>query len=114
MIETIITGAIVGFLAGHIVRGEGYGALGNIILGIFGGQFRLWRDRPRPHRLARRCHRGCRGRLDPGVRLWRNPLPPAPQKALAQTLRPVYIRLDAVPDKRVRHALVQHKAGCKL
>ncbi len=37
MIETIITGAIVGFLAGHIIRGEGYGALGNIILGIFGG-----------------------------------------------------------------------------
>ncbi|SDD86094.1 MULTISPECIES: GlsB/YeaQ/YmgE family stress response membrane protein [Kordiimonas] len=37
MIGTIITGAIVGFLAGHIIRGEGFGALGNIILGIFGG-----------------------------------------------------------------------------
>ena len=37
MISTIILGALVGFLAGHIMRGEGYGALGNIILGIFGG-----------------------------------------------------------------------------
>mgnify|MGYP003644613270 CR=1 FL=1 len=37
MIWTLIIGAIVGFLAGHILRGEGYGALGNIILGIFGG-----------------------------------------------------------------------------
>jgi len=37
MIGTLITGAIVGFLAGHIIRGEGYGALGNIILDILGG-----------------------------------------------------------------------------
>lgn len=37
MIGTIITGAIVGFLTGHIMRGEGYGALGNIALGILGG-----------------------------------------------------------------------------
>ncbi|NVJ69932.1 MAG: GlsB/YeaQ/YmgE family stress response membrane protein [Alphaproteobacteria bacterium] len=37
MIGTIITGAIVGFLAGHIIRGKGFGALGNIIIGIFGG-----------------------------------------------------------------------------
>lgn len=37
MISTIIIGALVGFLAGHIMRGEGFGALGNIILGIFGG-----------------------------------------------------------------------------
>ncbi|MEX0299476.1 MAG: GlsB/YeaQ/YmgE family stress response membrane protein [Kordiimonas sp.] len=37
MIWTLIIGAIVGFLAGHILRGEGYGAIGNIILGIFGG-----------------------------------------------------------------------------
>jgi uncharacterized membrane protein YeaQ/YmgE (transglycosylase-associated protein family) len=37
MISTIIVGALVGFLAGHIIRGEGFGALGNIILGIFGG-----------------------------------------------------------------------------
>jgi uncharacterized membrane protein YeaQ/YmgE (transglycosylase-associated protein family) len=37
MITTILVGALVGFLAGHILRGEGYGALGNIILGILGG-----------------------------------------------------------------------------
>lgn len=37
MIWALIIGAIVGFLAGHILRGEGYGAIGNIILGIFGG-----------------------------------------------------------------------------
>lgn len=37
MIWTLIIGAIVGYLAGHILRGKGYGALGNIILGIFGG-----------------------------------------------------------------------------
>ena len=37
MIMTLIIGAFAGFLAGHILRGEGYGALGNIILGVFGG-----------------------------------------------------------------------------
>jgi len=33
----ILIGAVAGFLAGHILRGEGYGALGNIILGVLGG-----------------------------------------------------------------------------
>jgi len=37
MIWTLIIGALAGFLAGHILKGGGYGALGNIILGIFGG-----------------------------------------------------------------------------
>ncbi len=37
MIMTLLIGALVGFLAGHILRGEGYGALGNIILGVLGG-----------------------------------------------------------------------------
>ncbi|WP_417459959.1 GlsB/YeaQ/YmgE family stress response membrane protein [Kordiimonas sp.] len=37
MISTIILGALVGFLTGHIMRGEGFGAIGNIVLGIFGG-----------------------------------------------------------------------------
>ena len=37
MIYSIIVGAFAGFLAGHILRGEGYGPLGNIVLGIFGG-----------------------------------------------------------------------------
>ena len=37
MIGAILIGALAGYLAGHILRGRGYGALGNIILGIFGG-----------------------------------------------------------------------------
>jgi uncharacterized membrane protein YeaQ/YmgE (transglycosylase-associated protein family) len=37
MIGTIITGGIVGFLAGHILRGRGFGILANIVLGILGG-----------------------------------------------------------------------------
>lgn len=37
MIWTILIGAAAGFLAGQILRGEGYGAIGNIILGVLGG-----------------------------------------------------------------------------
>ncbi len=37
MIGAILVGALVGFLTGHIMRGEGFGAIGNIVLGIFGG-----------------------------------------------------------------------------
>lgn len=37
MIYSILIGALAGFLAGHILRGEGYGAIGNIVLGILGG-----------------------------------------------------------------------------
>lgn len=37
MIGSILIGALAGYLAGHILRGRGYGALGNIILGVFGG-----------------------------------------------------------------------------
>jgi len=42
---TILIGALAGFLAGHVLRGRGYGAIGNIVLGIFGGivgGFALW------------------------------------------------------------------------
>jgi len=45
MIYPILIGALAGFLAGHILRGEGYGAIGNIVLGILGGLvggFALW------------------------------------------------------------------------
>lgn len=34
---TILTGAAAGFLAGQIQRGEGYGAIGNIVIGVAGG-----------------------------------------------------------------------------
>lgn len=37
MIWAILIGAAAGFLAGQILRGEGYGAIGNIFLGILGG-----------------------------------------------------------------------------
>ena len=37
MIGTILIGALAGYFAGHILRGRGYGAVGNIILGILGG-----------------------------------------------------------------------------
>lgn len=32
----LITGFIAGLLAGKILRGRGYGLLGNIIIGLFG------------------------------------------------------------------------------
>lgn len=37
MLAAIIIGGIAGFLAGKLMRGEGYGILGNIIIGILGG-----------------------------------------------------------------------------
>lgn len=37
MIWAILIGAAAGYLAGHILRGRGYGALGNVVLGILGG-----------------------------------------------------------------------------
>jgi uncharacterized membrane protein YeaQ/YmgE (transglycosylase-associated protein family) len=37
MIWAILIGAAAGYLAGHILRGRGYGAIGNIVLGILGG-----------------------------------------------------------------------------
>lgn len=32
----LLTGAIAGWLAGQFMRGEGYGCIGNIIMGIVG------------------------------------------------------------------------------
>ena len=37
MIYAILIGALAGWLTGKIMRGEGYGILINIILGIAGG-----------------------------------------------------------------------------
>jgi len=37
MLYAIIIGAIAGFLAGKIMKGEGFGIIGNIIIGIIGG-----------------------------------------------------------------------------
>ena len=37
MIYSILIGALVGFIAGKILRGEGMGAFWNILIGIAGG-----------------------------------------------------------------------------
>jgi len=39
---TIIVGAIAGWLAGQIMKGKGFGLLGNIIVGIIGGFLGSW------------------------------------------------------------------------
>lgn len=42
MLYTILIGALVGFLAGKIMKGGGFGAIKNIILGIVGGFVGGW------------------------------------------------------------------------
>ena len=37
LIITIVIGAIVGWLAGKIFKGGGFGLIGNIVVGIIGG-----------------------------------------------------------------------------
>lgn len=37
IIWAIIVGAIAGFFAGKIMRGRGFGLLGNIVVGVIGG-----------------------------------------------------------------------------
>src|SRR5271170_8044061 len=41
-IEWIVVGLIAGFLAGKVMKGEGYGVLVDIILGILGGILGGW------------------------------------------------------------------------
>jgi uncharacterized membrane protein YeaQ/YmgE (transglycosylase-associated protein family) len=41
-IITLIIGAIAGWLAGQIVKGYGFGIIGNIIVGIVGGLIAGW------------------------------------------------------------------------
>jgi uncharacterized membrane protein YeaQ/YmgE (transglycosylase-associated protein family) len=38
----LLIGAVAGFLAGIIVKGYGFGAVGNIVVGIVGGLFGGW------------------------------------------------------------------------
>ncbi len=42
MIYTILIGALAGWLAGKIMKGGGFGALKNILLGIVGGFVGGW------------------------------------------------------------------------
>lgn len=42
LIGSIIIGGIAGFLAGKLVKGEGYGCLVNVLLGLFGSALCSW------------------------------------------------------------------------
>jgi uncharacterized membrane protein YeaQ/YmgE (transglycosylase-associated protein family) len=42
MILTLIIGAVAGWLAGQIMRGNGYGIIVDILIGIAGGWFGGW------------------------------------------------------------------------
>jgi len=42
LLYSLIIGAIVGWLAGVVVKGYGFGLIGNIIVGIVGGLIRGW------------------------------------------------------------------------
>ena len=42
IIAAIIIGAIAGWLAGKIVRGAGFGLIGNIVIGIVGAVLAGW------------------------------------------------------------------------
>jgi len=42
IIAALIIGAIAGWLAGLIVRGAGFGLIGNIIIGMIGALFAGW------------------------------------------------------------------------
>ena len=42
MILSLIVGAVAGWLAGTMMRGGGFGAVGNIVVGIVGGLIGGW------------------------------------------------------------------------
>ncbi|WP_291853558.1 GlsB/YeaQ/YmgE family stress response membrane protein [Bradyrhizobium sp.] len=42
IIAALIIGAVAGWLAGLIVRGAGFGLLGNIVIGIIGALLASW------------------------------------------------------------------------
>ena len=42
LIIVLIVGAIAGFLAGQIMKGRGFGLLGNIVVGVVGAVFARW------------------------------------------------------------------------
>lgn len=42
ILATLIIGAIAGFVAGKLMRGQGYGIIGNIIVGIIGSILGGW------------------------------------------------------------------------
>lgn len=42
LLSWIIVGLIAGFLAGQVMRGGGYGIIGDIIVGVLGGMLGGW------------------------------------------------------------------------
>ena len=42
ILATLIIGGIAGFIAGKLMRGQGYGLIGNIIVGIIGSIIGGW------------------------------------------------------------------------
>ena len=42
VLSWIIVGLIAGFLAGQVMRGGGYGVIGDIIIGVLGGLLGGW------------------------------------------------------------------------
>lgn len=42
MFESIIVGLLAGWLAGRLIRGNGYGVLADILLGLVGGVIGGW------------------------------------------------------------------------
>ena len=42
LIGSIIIGGIAGFLAGKLIKGEGYGCMVNVLLGLFGSALCGW------------------------------------------------------------------------
>jgi len=42
MIWTLVIGGVAGFLAGHFMKGAGFGILVNIVVGIVGGWLGSW------------------------------------------------------------------------
>ncbi len=41
-ISWLIVGAIVGWLAGIVIKGKGFGLIGNIVIGVFGALVGGW------------------------------------------------------------------------
>jgi uncharacterized membrane protein YeaQ/YmgE (transglycosylase-associated protein family) len=50
LLVALVVGAIAGWLAGQLMKGSGYGLIGDIIIGIIGGFIGrwLWRVLPLP------------------------------------------------------------------
>ena len=57
LIIWLVIGAVAGWLAGLVVKGYGFGLVGNIAVGVVGGCYRRLANAS--HRL---CHRGRRPR----------------------------------------------------